>query len=292
MGHGLLSAFCIVTKQGIQMAVDNTDKSVILDMDTMAALAERYQSLMGMQTFDPALLDYGILEGHRPHLMRMAELSNSAISVFDMYRGEHAFASYNFERLLGYESVGMAAEGNAYFDARVHPDDFAPLLGMGIQMLEFSYGAPKEERGDYKMVNEYRVRGRDDRYLRIIEQHQLLESDPVGNLWLSMSIIDVSPRQESELGVVGTILNFRTGQSVALENLVPSSTRSEVATLSAREREILGLIQQGHLSKEISAMLSISVHTVNTHRQRILQKLVVDNSMEAVQLAQRLGFLQ
>lgn len=261
-------------------------------MQEMEVNMQRYMELRNRQQFDADLLDYGKLEQHKALLKQLAQVSNSAVTVFDMYRGEHAFASYNFGDLLGYDHDQMAAEGNAYFDARVHPDDFWALLGMGIQMLEFSYETPIAERGDYKMVNEYRVRGRDDRYVRIIEQHQLLESDPMGNVWLSMSIIDLSPRQEEERGVVGTILNFRTGASVPLELLAHKERSGDRAVLSDREREILGLVQRGHLSKEISEMLSISVHTVNTHRQRILQKLNVDNSMEAVHLAARLGLLQ
>lgn len=255
------------------------------------ALFQRYLSLRNRQQFDPALLDYGRLEAHKPVLRQLAELSNSAVSVFDMYAGEHAFASYNFGQLLGYDNARIADEGNSYFDERVHPDDFWVMLGMGVQMLEFFYATPPAEWADYKMVNEYRVLGREDRYVRIIEQHQLLEVDPLGNLWLSMSMIDLSPRQDGDRGVEGTILNRRTGKSVSLESLAAVDRSGDRATLSDREREILALIQRGHLSKEISDLLSISVHTVNTHRQRILQKLDVDNSMEAVQLAKRLGLL-
>ena len=55
--------------------------------------------------------------------------------------------------------------------------------------------------------------------------------------------------------------------------------------LSSREKEILLLIKKGLLRKEIADTLHISIHTVNTHRQNILQKLSVNNSMEAVQTA-------
>lgn len=44
-------------------------------------------------------------------------------------------------------------------------------------------------------------------------------------------------------------------------------------------------------SKEIADELHISIHTVNTHRQRILAKLGVDNSLEAVKYAWILGIL-
>ncbi|MCY6353475.1 response regulator transcription factor [Bacteroides fragilis] len=59
--------------------------------------------------------------------------------------------------------------------------------------------------------------------------------------------------------------------------------------LTNRELEVLRLMKQGLLSKEIANTLKVSINTVNTHRQNILQKLKANNSIEAVNFAQRLG---
>ena len=61
--------------------------------------------------------------------------------------------------------------------------------------------------------------------------------------------------------------------------------------LSKREIQILKMVKDGLLSKEISNNLNISLHTVNTHRQRVLEKLGANNSMEAVVFASKLGLL-
>lgn len=42
--------------------------------------------------------------------------------------------------------------------------------------------------------------------------------------------------------------------------------------LTEREKEIAGLVAQGHSSKQIARKLSISIETVKTHRRRMLQK--------------------
>ena len=62
--------------------------------------------------------------------------------------------------------------------------------------------------------------------------------------------------------------------------------------LSRREVEILGLVAVGLASREIADRLFISVATVNNHRQRILEKMQVRNSAEAVRYASELGILQ
>lgn len=55
--------------------------------------------------------------------------------------------------------------------------------------------------------------------------------------------------------------------------------------LTAREKEILSLISKGLISKQIADKLCISVNTVNTHRQKILEKLNVVNTFEALKYA-------
>ena len=98
------------------------------------------------------------------------------------------------------------------------------------------------------------------------------------------SMLDVSPNQGTEDGVRSQLFHYRTGE-------VCPFPVTENPHLSGREREILRLIGRGKLSKEIADQLAISVHTVNTHRQRILEKLNVDNSMEAVRYASARGLL-
>jgi DNA-binding CsgD family transcriptional regulator len=55
--------------------------------------------------------------------------------------------------------------------------------------------------------------------------------------------------------------------------------------ITNREVEILKLITQRHTSKEIAAMLDISVSTVETHRRHLFQKLGVRNAIGLVQEA-------
>lgn len=61
--------------------------------------------------------------------------------------------------------------------------------------------------------------------------------------------------------------------------------------LSEREKEILRCIRKGLSSKEIAAALYISVNTVNRHRQNILEKLSVSNSIEACRAAELMKLL-
>ncbi len=61
--------------------------------------------------------------------------------------------------------------------------------------------------------------------------------------------------------------------------------------LSAREKQILGFIDKGLTSKDIAELLCISINTVSRHRQGILGKLQVKNSIEACRIAKDLKII-
>ena len=66
--------------------------------------------------------------------------------------------------------------------------------------------------------------------------------------------------------------------------------RNEVDTyelLTPREREIIQILAEGKTNKEVANILNISVYTVETHRNKILQKLGLHNTAELVLYAVR-----
>jgi len=57
---------------------------------------------------------------------------------------------------------------------------------------------------------------------------------------------------------------------------------SEIAELSPRERQVLDLLAQGYIYKEIADLLQISVSTVNCYIRRVYEKLHVQSRGQAV----------
>ncbi len=257
----------------------------------MEALTKEYDRLLRSQDFNPAELDYTLMDRHRELLTQLARVSNCGITVFDMHRRGHTFASYNFANLFGYDMARIEEKDVEYFDSLVHPDDMPMVMRNGIAALRhFMQEENRHKLGHGKLISEYRIRGQEG-YIRVIEQFQVLEFDAKGNIWLSLCVMDISPDQGPFKGVQSKLVDCHSGEVIPLEKLDREFPDPQAPTLSEREKGVLRLVRDGYLSKEISERLTISVHTVNTHRQRILEKLNVDNSMEAVGYASRYGLI-
>ena len=63
------------------------------------------------------------------------------------------------------------------------------------------------------------------------------------------------------------------------------------STLSAREREVLQLIAEGHRTAEVARKLSLSIKTICSHRAHIMQKLNLRGAAEIVKFALREGLI-
>ncbi len=255
----------------------------------MDTLNREYERILNLQKFNPDLLDYRVFEHHLPALTTLAQMNNCGITVFDLFKKEHIFISYNFSELLGYDLDAAQQYGSAYFNSRVHPDDLHEMYIRGNALLGYIFQHLLDKIRSWKLVNQYRVLGKDNTYIRVIEQQQALELDASGNLWLALGVIDIAPDQSADArNVISQIYDFKTGQ------ILPwpiADIPDDHVVLSKREIEILQYIKLGFLSKEISEKLYISLNTVNTHRQRILRKLGATNSHEAMELASKMGII-
>jgi DNA-binding NarL/FixJ family response regulator len=130
-------------------------------------------------------------------------------------------------------------------------------------------------------------------------------------LMLSVHYSDQLIREVIEAGIRGYIVKSDSDRdlSIALDNLAnhkpffaprvtevilnSSSGRMSAPTegprnrITSREREIVQLLSEGKSSKEVAALLNISVKTAETHRANIMRKLQMHTVSELVRYAVR-----
>lgn len=68
---------------------------------------------------------------------------------------------------------------------------------------------------------------------------------------------------------------------------ITEALQTKMPMLSRREREILGLLSEGHSTEEVAEKLSLSAHTVRTHVKNAMRKLEATTRAHAVAIALR-----
>ena len=204
------------------------------------------------------------------------EIAQEYISYMKILEQAGSFAVFLSDKFGHYYYVTeyIEAPQELNIEKLVHPDDLEVVRRIDKKVWEFLETLPEEEKLTYKYIYEMRVLDR-GKYVRMIYQMRILAFKD--DNFLGMGIIDLAPEQSANTSVRFQIKNCLT------DEIIPFAIESATdVLLTPREREILALAKEGMFSKEISEKLNISIHTVNRHRQNILEKLQVDNIIEAI----------
>jgi DNA-binding CsgD family transcriptional regulator len=83
------------------------------------------------------------------------------------------------------------------------------------------------------------------------------------------------------------------GRAVAHHDATRSlkGTRSRIATLTPREREVFELVIRGHTNNHTARSLGCTERTIKAHRHRVMEKMQVRSLPELVSLAERVGVM-
>jgi DNA-binding CsgD family transcriptional regulator len=250
-------------------------------------IKDSIDSVLSLQDFDDEIPDYKTIENSIALLERLAEVENSSIAVFDLYKKEFVTIRSKYKDQVKVDIGEAQTYGPAYYISIMHPDDGPIVLDTYEKVFKFSFNLPVEERKDYKTIFNFRL-GYQGKYFHFVQQIVTLELTPKGNIWLGLSLSDMLPDNEKFDKVHRRVINLRNGKYYLFNEDVAENAWQK---LTARELEVLGLVSKGFISKEIADKLFLSVNTVNNHRQKILEKINAANTNEAITYARNLGLL-
>lgn len=233
-------------------------------------------------------VDYDFWKKQRESVRQLSQMSQSCFFTVDVFKGRYDFASENFADTFGYSSSLLATIENQgdMLEERMHPDDRAQMITIQKQHAQFIYSLPFESRNDYVHTLQLRMLNGKRQYVNVVSRQRVIQKDRNGKAWIILGCMDISPDQTPAEKIKSTVFNLKTGEIV--HPLIQERTKE---LLTKKEKEVLLLIRQGYLSKEIACKLGISIFTVNNHRKNILEKLHADNAIEAINQANTIGLL-
>jgi DNA-binding NarL/FixJ family response regulator len=101
--------------------------------------------------------------------------------------------------------------------------------------------------------------------------------------------------EEDLLEAIRAVRSGQTFFSPAIADVLSRHEGDEVEDrydlLTGREREVYRMLAEGKSNKEIACLLSLSLHTVETHRNRIMEKLRLHSAAELVLSAVERGLV-
>ena len=235
----------------------------------MDVLQKEIDEVYATQLIADEILDNGVVEQHQRFIHSLTEINGGCAVISDLSNRKSYIAVHPWAHFLGLtpEEAALSVIDSMDEDCiyrRIHPEERLKYRG----------------RCRIRMMNEKGV------YQYIDNLVQIMENTPSGSVWLIFCLYTLSADQRTEQGICPTITHMERGE---VETLFLSEEHRNI--LSEREKEILRCIRKGLSSKEIAAALYISVNTVNRHRQNILEKLSVGNSIEACRAAELMKLL-
>lgn len=111
---------------------------------------------------------------------------------------------------------------------------------------------------------------------------------------LSAGAMGYIPKDSDEIEIKNAVINISKGKmyySSSLSDILAKKLIKKVKNkdveekLTERETEVLGLIVNGYINKEIASLLNVSKRTVDNHRTNLMRKIDARNTADIVRVA-------
>ncbi len=210
--------------------------------------------------------------------------------IIDYRAAKFSYFSECMETLLGIAAKdALDMHPAEYMTSTAHPDDLPRVLEIGNQFQEFCKDVRFEKLKDLRLVTSFRLKNKDGDYVKIVCQTCILTyavNKIITSVFAGISVAAFISEFDIATGVVIDITNG--------EELVSfSSKKKEAETrLTKREIQVLRLLAIGYQNFQVAERLHISVHTVETHRKRIMAKLEVSKAIDLVWKAIEFNLVQ
>jgi DNA-binding CsgD family transcriptional regulator len=220
-------------------------------------------------------------------LLNFLLVGESYYFIIDHHTLSFELVSKEVEDVMGYHPSEFDIP---FMNSQIHPDDRSWFILIGQGISDFFSRLPVDKVMKYKVRYDIRFRKKNGNYARILYQGVLLDYDDQGRFLRTLSVHTDITYLKQEGKPVLSFIGMEGEPSfldVASKNIFVESKND----LTEREIQVLKLLTEGKLSKEIGEILQISKFTVDTHRKNMLRKKNLGSTGELIGKAIRMGWI-
>lgn len=212
------------------------------------------------------------------------EENDQFFSASDLSQMKYLFTSKRSKQIIGIEP-GELDPG--FFMNTIHPNDLHRLVLGRAKMSALAQEIYAAKSGNALMSFTLRVQNPQGGYNNLLGQAYFFHTTlPREAVFLIQVLTNVPPAYK-----INPNGHWYVGRDVSLFKFPDEKLLKMGSALSDREFEIVKLVGAGLGSKEIAEKLSLSIHTVNTHRSNILVKTQKDSIADLIYEFKNVGLL-
>ncbi|MPR32493.1 helix-turn-helix transcriptional regulator [Salmonirosea aquatica] len=220
------------------------------------------------------------LIGANPLLHETLLLRNSALAIKDIKRMYYSCILGDVEKVCGWSREIFLNGGVDFYVSQIPVAELRGLEEMTRLMNQYIVSLNEERAKNFRAIFDYKLTRSDGTVSRIIQESVALKRDAKGNILFFLVLVsDISSLKRDHR----QHLRLTDGKENLLYEVDNATGKCRpLEEISKRELEIIRLSGQNLTSHAIAERLFISPHTVNTHRQKMLRKFGMTDTMELI----------
>lgn len=224
----------------------------------------------------------------KTHIQKLQELDSFLLPSMSFFiltntvTNTYEFVSENFNTVLGLDKKRMLNEGVPYWFSHHHPVDLDIWLKMIKELMLFTMTEVEpEDRKKLSYTWNLRIKNKADEYVNVYKHQTPIVFDENEKPVIGISHNTVTSA-DIEIPMIASIKILNDNNEYETIYNKNYSQQHLTQGLSYREQDVLRLLALEKTSKQIAQKLSISHHTVDGHRRKIIHKLNLKNTADII----------
>ena len=215
-------------------------------------------------------------------LKAFSRLTYQSVYVIDYFKKNFLYVSDNPLFLCGYKPKEIRKMGYSFYFNQIPQNEINMLLEVNKAGFRFFNETPVDNRLKLYISYDFHLQNREGYQLLVNHRLTPILLADNGNIWLAACVVSLSCHHNA-----GNIEAYMDGNLNYWSYSMGNHRWEEHAAfvLKRREKEVLIYSAQGLTEEKIAKNMNVEKETVKYHKQKIFNKLGVNNMSSAIAIA-------